>query len=304
MAGSPGTPRQFVGNLLTLQYREVAMTLAIGAVVATSVLLFPGTDSVLDGFEGSITPGTLLLLFAISTLAAMVKGTVGFGAALVSTPLVATIIDPTTAVVVLAVMPWMINIFQVGETRTGLTYVLDEWQLVGLSAAGTLLGLYFLSSFQSGVHVSFLMGVLLLGYVAYELTTGFVTVESAGNPVALGAVGFVEGFLLAAANMGGVLPAYLHTFERDTERFVGAIAIVMACVFSLRLVVMYPMGLLTPYRLWLGSAIATIAIGGLLLGTALRRVGIDQRQFDRVVVALLFVIGVNLLRKTVPELFL
>lgn len=280
------------------------MTAAVGSVVAVSVLLFPGFDDVLAGFGGSVTPTTLLLLFVIATLAATVKGTVGFGAALVSTPLFASVVDPTTAVVVLAVMPWMINTFQVGETRTGVEYVTEQWQLVGPAVAGALVGLYFLSTFQSGAHVPFLMGLLLVGYVGYELATGFVTVEGTSHPLALGAVGFVEGFLLAAANMGGVLPAYLHTFERDTERFVGAIAVVLACVFTLRLALMYPMGLLTPYRLWLGSAIATVAVGGLLLGTYLRRFGFDQRLFDRAVVVLLFVIGANLLRETAPALFL
>lgn len=304
MDGSTASLQQFVGNLLTLRYREVTMTAATGAVVAASALLFPGVDSALDGFEGTVTPVTLLLLFVIATLAATVKGTVGFGAALVSTPLFATVIDSTTAVVVLAVMPWMINIFQVGETRTGLSYALEKWQLVALAIAGTVLGLYFLSTFQAGAHVPFLMGALLVAYVGYELATGFVTVESTSHPVALGTVGFVEGFLLGAANMGGILPAYLHTFERDTERFVGVIAIVLACVFTLRLALMYAMGLLTSYRLWLGSTIATIAIGGLLLGTILRRLGLDQTLFDRAVVALLFVIGLNLLWETGPELFL
>lgn len=302
MNGSTASPQRFVGNLLTLRYREVAMTAAVGSVVAASILLFPGADSVLDGFEGAVTPVTLLLLFAIATLAATVKGTVGFGAALVSTPLFATVVDPTTAVVVLAVMPWMINAYQVGETRTGLSYALEEWQLVAFAIAGAVLGLYFLSAFQAGAHLPFLMGLLLVAYVGYELVTGFVTVDATSHPVALGAVGFVEGFLLAAANMGGVLPAYLHTFERDTERFVGAIALVLTCVFTLRLALMYPLGLLTPYRLWLGSSIATVAIGGLLFGTFLRRLGLDQTLFDRAVVALLFLIGLNLLRESVPEL--
>lgn len=302
MDGSIATPGRVVANLRTFGYREAWMAAAAGAVVAASILLFPGVDGALEGFDGTVGPATFLLLFAVATLAAAVKGAVGFGAALVSTPLVASVIDPTTAVVVLAVMPWMINVFQVGETRTRLSDVRNERGVLLLALAGAIVGVYALSSFRAGESIRLLMGVLLLGYVGYELVTGFVAVEGTAHPVALGIVGFVEGFLLAAANMGGLLPAYLHTFERDTERFVGVIAIVMAGVFTLRLGVMYPMGLLTPYRLWLGSAIATVSIGGLLAGTLLRRLGLDQTLFDRAVVVLLFVIGLKLLYETVPSL--
>nr|WP_254524116.1 hypothetical protein [Natrinema caseinilyticum] len=62
--------------------------------------------------------------------------------------------------------------------------------------------------------------------------------------------------------------------------------------------------LLTTYRLWLGSVIAVVTIVGLLLGTYLRRLEIDEETFDWFVVGLLFVISLNIFRTTVPSLFL
>jgi uncharacterized membrane protein YfcA len=303
MDGPSVQPRLFVRNLVALRYREVTMTVATSAVVATAVLLFPGTENVFTGIEEDLTPLTLLFLVGVATLAAVIKGTVGFGAAVVSTPIFATIIDPTMAVVVLTIMPWMTNMFQLGETQTGFGYVREEWPLVGLAGVGTVLGVYFLSVFRTGAVIPFLMGVLLVVYTGFEFATGFIKIERAHHPGALGVVGFLEGFLVAAANMGPQLPAYLHTFERDTERYVGGIAIVLTIVHTLRLVLMYPLGLLTPYRLWLGAVIATAGIGGLLFGTYLRRLEFDQAMFDRAVVALLFVIGLKLLYETVPGLF-
>lgn len=279
------------------------MTIAMGAVVAVTVLLFPGADNVLKGVETDISPTVLLLLFVIATLAALVKGAIGFGAGLIATPIFASIIEPSTAVVVLTVMPWMITVFQMGETQTGLQYVRKEWPLVGLAFVGTLVGVYFLSVFSAGLIIPFLMGVLLIGYAVFEVGTGFMTIEQAHHPVALGFMGFLEGFLVAAANMGPPLPAYLHTFERDMERYIGGMGIVFTIIQSLRLVLMYPLGLLTPYRLWLGATIATVAIGGLFLGTFLRRFGLDQAKVDRAIIVLLCIIGLNLLRKTVPDLF-
>jgi uncharacterized protein len=60
--------------------------------------------------------------------------------------------------------------------------------------------------------------------------------------------------------------------------------------------------LMTPYRLWLGSVIAVVAIVGLLLGTYLRRIEIDEQKFTWFVIALLFVISLNIFRNTVPAL--
>lgn len=299
MDSSSIQPRLFVQNLLSLRYREVVMTLTTGTVISASILLFPGSNNVLKGIEGNITFATFLLLFAVAILGATVKGTVGFGAGLIPTPIFASIIDPTVAVVVLAILPWQNNMFQVGETQTGITYIREEWSLVILTIVGTVLGVFFLSAFSAGAGLRFLMGLFILGYAIYELATGFITIEGARHAGVLGVIGFLEGFLVAAVNMGGLLPAYLHTFERNTERYVGGLAIVYTLAMTVRLAVMSSTGLLTPYRLWLGSVIATAAIGGLFLGTFLRRLGLDQAKFDRVVIGLLFIIGLNLLRKTV-----
>jgi uncharacterized membrane protein YfcA len=280
------------------------MTLATGIVLATSILLFPGRENVLADIESHITPTLFVVLVGAALLGALVKGTVGFGAGLIPTPIFATVMDPTVAVVVLAILPWQINMFQIGETQTGVTYVREEWPLVGLAIVGTVLGVYFLSAFSAGAGIRFLMGMFILAYASYELLTGFITIEGARHGGALAMVGLVEGFLVAAVNMGGILPAYLHTFERDTERYIGGLSVVYTLAMSVRLVVLYSTDLLTFYRLWLGSVIATAGIGGLLLGTFLRRLRLDQTRFDRLVIALLFIIGLNLLRKTIPDLFL
>ncbi|WP_327053874.1 sulfite exporter TauE/SafE family protein [Halomicrococcus gelatinilyticus] len=297
-------PRQFTRNLLALQYRELMMVLATGTVLVATVALFPGVDSMTDGVNAEVGTLTLLFFFAVAIFSGAVKGALGFGYALITTPVFATVIDPTLAVVVLAIPPWMINLFQIGETRTGLTYIKREWTLILLAIVGSFAGVFFLSTFQTGPAIPFLIGVLLFGYVLFEVGKDFVVIEKAHNPVALGTVGLVEGFLLAAANLGPLLPAYLHTFERDTERYVGGLSMIFTFVFTERIVQMWFNGLLTPYRLWLGSAIATVTIVGLLLGTYLRRLEVDEAKFNWIVIIMLFIISLNIFRKTVPALFL
>ncbi|WP_231185162.1 sulfite exporter TauE/SafE family protein [Haladaptatus sp. DYF46] len=297
-------PEEFVRNLRRFRYRELLMAFATVAVVVAAVGLFPGAENVTNGLKTNATTTDLALFVALIVLAAMVKGMVGFGFALIATPLAASVMNVEIAVVVLAVPPWMINVFQVGETNTGLAYVRREWSLIGLALVGSVAGVFFFSAFKTSALVTFLIGVVLFGYVLFQLGKGFVSVEGTHNPVALGIVGLLEGFLLGAANLGPLLPTYLHTFERDKERYVGGLSMVLGLVFTAKIVQMLATGVMTTYHLWLGSALAVVTLVGLFAGTYLRRVEIDERKFNWLVVTILLVISLKIFSKTVPALFL
>ncbi|AWB27410.1 sulfite exporter TauE/SafE family protein [Halococcoides cellulosivorans] len=294
---------EFLGNLRSGAYREVTMTLATLAVIAGSIVFFPGRDGVTSGLQSEVTPGLLALFVVVAVLAGAIKGMIGFGYALITTPIFASVIDPTLAVVVLAIPPWMLNMYQIGETDTGLTFVREEWPLLALAVAGSVLGVIALAEFEAGPIVPFLIGVVILGYVVFQVGQNFVTVDRAHHPFALGTAGFLEGVLLAVANLGPLLPAYFHTFERDVERYIGGLSMVLGTIFTVRIVQMTLFtDLMTTYRLWLGSVIAVVTVVGLLIGTELRRLEIDQERFNWFVVGLLFVITLNIFRNTIPAL--
>ncbi|HET7324048.1 MAG TPA: sulfite exporter TauE/SafE family protein [Halococcus sp.] len=295
---------QFVTNLLDLQYREVTMTIAVLAVVAGSIVFFPGTEDITTGIQSDVSLWLFSLLVVVAIVAGAVKGMLGFGYSLIATPVLVSVIDPTLAVVVLAIPPWMINMFQVGETDTGIEFIREEWLLMVLAIIGTVIGVVFLTRFNTGPAVPFLVGLIILAYVIFQVVENFVVIEEAHHPVALSSAGLVEGFLLAASNLGPVLPTYFHTFERDAERYIGGLSMALGTIFTVRIIQMtFFTELMTPYRLWLGSVIAVVTLVGLLLGTYLRRIEIDERKFNWFVVALLFVISLNILRKTIPTLF-
>jgi hypothetical protein len=295
-------PGDFASNLLAFQYREVLITVATASVMATSVGLFPGIDGLTTGIQSGVTETDLFLFVVIAIVAGIVKGAIGFGFALVSTPIFATVIDPTLAVVVLSIPPWMINLFQIGETRTGLNYVRQQWSLLTLALIGSVIGVFFLSRTNIGPLILFLMGLIILAYVGFQLMMNFTVIEKADHPAGLGAAGFSTGFLMGVTNFGPILSAYLHTFERNTERYVGGLSMVFLLIYTERIIQMSAVGLLTPYRLWLGSVVAVIALIGLSIGTYLRHLEIDERKFNWLVMGVLFVIGLNILRKTVPAL--
>ena len=297
-------PEQFARNLLAFRYREVTMVFATSLVAVGAVALFPGAENLGKGIGSEVSAGLLALFVVVAVGAGAIKGMLGFGYALVATPVFASVVDPTLAVVVLAIPPWMVNAFQVGETDTGLAFVREEWSLVLLAVVGSVVGVVFLAEYSTGPVVAFLIGLLILGYVVFQVAGDFVTVEEAHHPVGLGVAGLLEGFLLAVANLGPLLPAYFHTFERDAERYIGGLSMVLWTIFTVRIVQMALFtDLLTRYRLWLGCVIAVVTTVGLLAGTYLRRLEVDERRFNQFVVGLLLLISLNIFRNTVPALF-
>ncbi|RBI60007.1 sulfite exporter TauE/SafE family protein [halophilic archaeon] len=281
------------------------MTFATLVVIVCSVVFFPGVENVTKGVQSNVSASLLVLFIGVAIVAGAVKGMIGFGYALITTPIFASVIDPTLAVVVLAIPPWMINMFQIGETDTGFSFIREEWTLMLLAIVGTIIGVSFLAQFRTGPIVPFLIGLIIFAYVVFQVVKNVVTIQQAHHPVALSIAGFLEGFLLAVANLGPLLPAYFHTFERDVERYIGGLSMVLGTIFTVRIIQMLLFtDLMTTYRLWLGSVIAVVTIVGLLIGTYLRRLEIDEQKFNWFVVFLLFIIALNIFRNTVPALFL
>lgn len=296
--------KRFGGNLFQLRYRETIITLATLSMLAVTVGLFPGWDGVTEGLQTELRPVDLALVLLVGATAGAVKGLVGFGFATIATSVFALMIDPLVAVVVLSVPSWALNLYQIGETHAGLEMLRREWPLILLSLIGSAIGVFALSQVTLGSHLVFAIGLLILGYVAFQVTRGFVTVRKAANPLVRGGMGFGTGLVMAVTNIGILFPIYVHTFERNKEQYVGLMGLFFLFILTERIVQMSLMGLMTPYRFWLGSAISLVTLLGLGVGSYLRRLAIDERRFNWLIVVILSVIGLNILRKTVPDLFL
>jgi uncharacterized membrane protein YfcA len=284
-------------------YRRLTMLTAVLLVVVPAVVLFPGAEHLADGLRQDATIWSLAGFAAVAVVGAALKGISGFGYSLLVTPVAALIIDPGLAVVVLAIPPLVLNVFQVGETGTGLGYARKNWALFVFGLLGSVVGVALLSTKPNRAVLSVLVASILLAHIAFQLTRRFAPSPRAGRPAVLGMVGVVQGFLLGAVNLGPVLPAYLQTFERDAKRYIGGISLFFTVVLVERVVQMWGQGVLTEYRIWLGSVIALVTLVGLGLGTVLRRrFDINKQKLDTIVTVLLLATAVNLLVKAVPQL--
>src|SRR5699024_7198883 len=186
----------------------------------------------------------------------------------------------------------------VGETGTGWRYLRRHWSLVAAALVGSVIGVFILKNFPAKQLLAVIIGVVLVAYVVWSLIRRGRPAAGTAHPAPRGTVGVAEGVLLGAVNMGPLLPAYLHTFERDARRYIGGMSLVFTLVFAERISQMSINGLMTPQLLWLGSVISLVTLIGLVAGTALRRWGrVNQSVFSALVLTLLAATGVTMLVK-------
>ncbi|BCL12982.1 hypothetical protein GCM10017556_07210 [Micromonospora sagamiensis] len=161
--------------------------------------------------------------FGIVLLGAFAQSVSGFGFALVTVPLLATVIDPRTAVVVTALTDIGLTVVAAVRERR---YV--RWRVTGALTAAALLGvplgLLVLVTFPERL-LSALIAVVVLGCVALVWSGARVRT----GPVGIGAVGVLVGVLTAATGTNGPpLVAAFHSLGYDPRTFRATLAAVFS----------------------------------------------------------------------------
>lgn len=250
-----------------------------------------------------VTPTFIGLLTVVLLLAGGVNGVAGFGFALVGTMVLATVLDPATAVVfmivpILAVNLSLLNELSVTELRTcGRRF----GPLVLSALIGTLVGMVVLDSVPARpLRVG--LGLVTLAFVAtYQdrftvpgiaWTRDRCFVDSA---TAMAGVGSVSGLVFGSTNVGVQLVAYLRSFDLSHGVFVGVVAMVFLGLNALRVGAAAVFGLYPDVSLFLTSVGAAIpAVVGVTIGTRLRD-QVSARVRRQLVLWLLLLVGLRLL---------
>ena len=236
-------------------------------------------------------------------LAGAVNGLAGFGFALVGTMVLATAIDPATAVVFMIVPILGVNLSLVRDLSTDQLRTCGRrfGPLIGAALVGTVLGLVVLSSLPQG-PLKVGLGLVSLGFVATAQQRVAIPgldraregcfVES--TPAMVG-VGGVSGVLFGGTNVGVQLIAYLRSCDLPHGLFVGVVAMVFLGLNAVRVATAGALGLYPSLAVALASVAAVVpAVAGVVVGKRLRSsVGEPHRR--TVVLALLTLVGVRLL---------
>ena len=248
---------------------------------------------------GGFSPTFLVILTAVLLVAGTVNGLAGFGFALVGTMALATVIEPSTAVVlmiipILSANATLVSELSVAELRScGRRF----WPLVLAALVGTLLGMVVIDRLP-GSPVRVGLGLITLAFV---LSRGSVvlmpslggSIDREGTGVMV-VVGGVSGLLFGATNVGVQLVAYLRSIDLSHGLFVSVVAMVFLGINALRVGAAAAFGLYPSLAVvWLSVAAVVPSVLGVAAGRRLRQ-RVSSRQREIAVLGLLTVVGVRL----------
>ncbi|WP_153554900.1 sulfite exporter TauE/SafE family protein [Halomicrobium sp. LC1Hm] len=250
----------------------------------------------------ALTPTTVAVFVGVVLIAGAVNGLAGFGFALVGTMALATVVEPTTAVVfmivpILAANASLVRELSVEDVRScGRRF----GPLLAAALIGTVVGLAVVDRLPAApLRVG--LGVVTLGFVAtaqravpipwFDRLKAGCFVET---PLAMVAIGGVSGVLFGGTNVGVQLIAYLRSRDLSHELFVGVAAMIFLGLNAVRVGAAGALGLypdLTTVALSVAAAVPAVA--GVAVGRRLR-VRIPEQARRRFVLGLLAVVGVRL----------
>jgi uncharacterized membrane protein YfcA len=227
--------------------------------------------------------GTLSLTVALSVVAIVVVGGVvtgvnGFGYSVIGTGLMALVVEPQAAVVLMILPILAANVSLVRELDgDGLRDCAERfWPFVAAATVGTLAGMRLLSRVPTR-PLTLGLGLFVFGFLAFtqeryalpgEAWVGGHVSDTVGVKVVLG---LASGLVFGASNVGVQVVAYLKSLELDHRTFVGVVAMVFLGISSVRVVAAGFLGLYDGGGLLVLSAVAAVpGLAGVALGKRIR----------------------------------
>jgi len=250
-----------------------------------------------------LTPTLGVLFVVVVLVAGAINGIAGFGFALVGTMVLASVIDPSTAVVFMIVPILAANLSLVRELSADELRTCGRrfWPLLVGALVGTVVGLLVVERLPTG-PLRIALGVLSLGFVATAQQTvalpWFERVKTGcfvERPLAMVGVGGLSGVVFGGTNVGVQLIAYVRSFDLSHGLFVGVVAMVFLGLNGVRVLAAGALGLYPDGTTFALSVLAAVpALVGVSVGRRLRARISDQWR-RRLVLGVLAVIGVRLL---------
>lgn len=257
----------------------------------------------------AFSTGLLALVVAIVFAGGMVKGIVGFGYSVTGTAVLAVVIDPTSAIVLMIVPMLVGNVSLVRELHLdGVRACLDRFWLYLLAAtAGVLAGMTFIDRVPTA-WVAFTLGIVVLGYVAARqdevALPGSVPAQFFDERSAVKAtMGVASGVVFGASNIAIQTVVYLDRLDLDRSTFVGVLSMFLAVLSMVRVGAAMALGLYDAGGVFeLSLLAAPVGFVGVAAGRRTRHL-MPERLCEVGVLVLFTVVGSKLLYDGVAGLF-
>ncbi len=243
-----------------------------------------------------LAPEMLVFAVFVFLLAGAVKGIIGIGLPLICVPLLSGLVGPITAMALMAVPITGVNIWQMVQSGRFRWAVRRFWSAIPALIVGTVIGLVFLTNMEIktltlvvGVIV-ILMSLIQLFPVKFAIADRQERWMTPGIGLASGVMGGVSSFL------GPLMTVYLVALRIDKDQFIGTIAMIYfisALPFFSGLALTGHLGW---NELFASAAGTAIILVGVVAGQILREM-IPPERFRRAVLAMMILIGANMIRK-------
>lgn len=242
---------------------------------------------------GGLTLALGLLTFVV---AGTVKGTLGIGLPLVAVPLLATVLDLPTALALMIVPVLASNLMQALQGTRKRATLRRFWPLLMTLIPCTIVSAQFVSSIDLRTG-SLVLGVIVVLFSLSQLVRLRLPVsgthEKRLNPI----VGAIAGFLGGVSNLfGPPLIMYLVALRLEKDDFVTTIGLLFLISGVTLYATLTVVGVVTIENATASLVAALPVMAGVFLGTRIRG-RINQKSFERVLLVVLVLIGLNLVRR-------
>lgn len=239
---------------------------------------------------------TLALGLVTFLAAGTVKGTLGIGLPLVAIPLLATVLDLPTALALMIVPVLASNLLQALQGKTKRATLKRFWPLLVTLIPCTVAAAQFVSTIDLRTG-SLVLGAIVVLFSLSQLIQLRLPVSGSQERLLNPVVGVVAGLLGGVSNLfGPPLIMYLVALRLEKDEFVTTIGL----LFLIAAVTLYTTLTLVGVVTWENAAVSVVAalpvMLGVFLGTQLRD-RINQKAFERILLVVLVLIGLNLIRR-------
>lgn len=226
----------------------------------------------------------------------LVKGVTGIGLPLVAVPVLAIGVEPAVAVALMCVPVTAANLWQLWQERAHLDRALRLWPVVLTLIPVTLFATGLLAGVDQALAAA-LLGAAVLLFCATQLLPAPPRIPPRAEPWVSPLVGAAAGLIGGVSNFfGPPLIMYLSALRLERDAFVAAIALLFVCGGLPLYGGLAARGVLDAQVALLSAAGAAPMFVGVLLGRRVR-MHIPPETFQRVLMAVLALIGLNLLRR-------
>ncbi|MFQ5657414.1 MAG: sulfite exporter TauE/SafE family protein [Candidatus Methylomirabilales bacterium] len=237
---------------------------------------------------------TTIIVAASLPVAAYVKGMTGMGFPTIATPMITMLLDIRTAVTILLIPNILMDLTQVFRRGSPMAVFRRFSWLLSMTVIGVFLGTKTLVMLPLWT-LNLSLGIVVVAFVVSNLFRFNYQVSSPIERALSPMVGFVGGFLNGITNVPGpALAIYLYALQLPKTEFIKSIATIFIINKVSQLIAVSTWGLLTPSTLRLSLLVSVFVLLGFYLGLKSQD-RVNQKTFNRVLLSLLFGIGVTLM---------